>query len=291
MYKLLRKKNIAPDTFFMEIEAPRIAESAKPGNFIMIKADEQSERIPLTVCDIDAKKGSVSIIFKVVGASTEFLASFNEGDSYEDFVGPLGNESELLDIDINELKKKKIMFIAGGIGTAPVHPQIKWLFENGIKPDAIIGSRSKENLILVPEIEKMTENLYIVTDDGSYGRKALVTTVLEDLIEKENKHYDMVITIGPTIMMKFVCLLTKKYNIKTIVSLNNLMVCGMGMCGCCRATIDGETKFTCVDGPEFDGHLVDFDEIINRSTIYKDEETEKNSIDIKEEHKCKIGRI
>ncbi|MBE9467869.1 MAG: sulfide/dihydroorotate dehydrogenase-like FAD/NAD-binding protein [Bacteroidetes bacterium] len=275
MYKILTKKNIAPETFYMEIEAPKVAKSAKPGHFIMVKADEQAERIPLTVCDVDTKKGSVTIIFKAVGASTELLAGFDEGDSYLDFAGPLGNETELLSEDLEDLKTKKIMFIAGGIGAAPVHPQIKWLYENGIKPDVILGARSKDNLILLSEIEKMADNFYTVTDDGSYGRKALVTEVLEDLIVKEKKHYDLVITIGPLLMMKFVCLVTKKHDVKTIVSLNTLMVCGMGMCGACRATINNETKFTCVDGPEFDGHQVDFDEILNRQSIYKDEEKEK----------------
>lgn len=275
MYKILTKKKIAPKTFFMEIEAPKVAKSSKPGHFIMVKANEQAERIPLTFCDVDINKGSVKIIYKAVGASTELLASFNQGDSYLDFVGPLGNESELLSEDIEVLKTKKIMFIAGGIGSAPVHPQIKWLYQNGIKPDAIIGSRSKENFILLQEIKKMTDNCYAVTDDGSYGRKALVTEILEDLILKEKKNYDIVIAIGPILMMKYVSLLTKKYNIKTIVSLNTLMVCGMGMCGACRATINNKTKFTCIDGPEFDGHLVNYDEILNRQSTYRDEEKEK----------------
>ena len=256
----------------MDIEAPRVAKAGKPGQFIIVKPDEKGERIPLTICDLDAEKGTVTIVFQTVGASTEEMAKYNEGDYFQDFVGPLGVPSELVDEDVEELKKKNILFIAGGVGTAPVYPQVKYLHSKGIKADVIVGARSKNIAILQDEMKEVAGNFYLATDDGSSGYKGLVTDKLKDLVQKEGKKYDKVIAIGPMIMMKFVCLLTKELNIPTIVSLNPIMVDGTGMCGACRVLVGNEVKFACVDGPEFDGHLVDFDRAMKRQAMYKTEE-------------------
>lgn len=272
MYKIVRKKELTDNIFLMDIEAKRVAKSAKPGQFIIIKNDQKGERIPLTIADYNRELGTVSIVFQAVGRETKELANFNEGDYVQDFVGPLGVESEFVKEDIEELKKKNIIFIAGGVGAAPVYPQVKWMKEHGIDCDVIVGSRSKDLLILEEEMREVAGNLYISTDDGSYGYNGRVTDLLKDLVEKEGKHYDEAIVIGPMIMMKFVCMLTKELNIKTIVSLNPIMVDGTGMCGACRVTVGGKVKFACVDGPEFDGHLVDFDESMRRQGIYKAEE-------------------
>lgn len=275
MFKILSKKLLAPEIYLMDIEAPRVAKSCKPGQFIILKIDKKGERIPLTICDFDSTKGTVTIVFQVLGASTNILASYEAGDYLSDFAGPLGQPSELVHGNIEDLKKKKIMFIAGGVGAAPVYPQVKWLNERGIKADVIIGTKSKDKLILAEEMRKAAGSLYVATDDGSYGYKGLVTNLLKELVENENKQYDLVVAIGPMIMMKFVSLLTKELNIKTIVSLNSIMVDGTGMCGACRVAIGNEVKFACVDGPEFDGHLVNFDEAVRRQTMYKTEEGKK----------------
>ena len=272
MYKIVGKRILAKQIYLMDIEAPRVAKSANPGQFVIVKMDEKGERIPLTICDYDAKKGSVTIVFQTLGASTKQMAEYNVGDEFADFVGPLGQPSEFVHEDLETLKGKKIMFVAGGVGTAPVYPQVKWLHENGIKADVIVGSKSTEYLILEEEMRAVCENLYIATDDGSVGFKGLVTDLLRNLVEKEGKHYDEVVAIGPMIMMKFVAKFTKELGIKTIVSLNPIMVDGTGMCGACRVTVGNEVKFACVDGPEFDGHLVDFDESMRRQTMYKSEE-------------------
>ena len=272
MYKIVRKKQLTDNIFLMDIEAKRVAKSANPGQFIIIKNDEKGERIPLTIADYNRELGTVSIVFQAVGLETKELANFNEGDYVQDFVGPLGVASEFIKEDIEELKKRKIIFIAGGVGAAPVYPQVKWMKEHGIDCDVIVGSRSKDLLILEEEMRSVAGNLYISTDDGSYGYNGRVTDLLKELVEKEGKHYDEAIVIGPMIMMKFVCMLTKELNIKTIVSLNPIMVDGTGMCGACRVTVGGKVKFACVDGPEFDGHLVDFDESMRRQGIYKAEE-------------------
>ncbi|KEI74027.1 NAD-binding oxidoreductase [Clostridium botulinum B2 128] len=291
MYKILEKKNIAPSIFLMKIEAPRVAKSAKPGQFVIVKMDEKGERIPLTICDYDKEEGSVTIVIQAIGSSTKKMDSFKEGDSFRDFVGPLGQPSDFVNENLDDIKKKKMVFIAGGLGAAPVYPQIKWLSDHGIKADVIIGCKSKEHLILEEEMKKVAGNVYVATDDGSYGYKGLVTNLLKDLIDKEGKTYDHVVAIGPMIMMKFVTLLTKEYNIKTIVSLNTLMVDGTGMCGACRVTVGGQTKFACVDGPEFDGHLVDFEEAIRRQQMYKTEEGKKLLEDQEkaEGHVCHVG--
>lgn len=272
MYKITKKKRLNENIFLMDIEAPRVAKAGKPGQFIIVKPDEKGERIPLTICDLDAEKGTVTIVFQTVGASTEEMAKYNEGDYFQDFVGPLGVPSELVDEDVEELKKKNILFIAGGVGTAPVYPQVKYLHSKGIKADVIVGARSKNIAILQDEMKEVAGNFYLATDDGSSGYKGLVTDKLKDLVQKEGKKYDKVIAIGPMIMMKFVCLLTKELNIPTIVSLNPIMVDGTGMCGACRVLVGNEVKFACVDGPEFDGHLVDFDQAMKRQAMYKTEE-------------------
>ncbi|MGN0272792.1 MAG: sulfide/dihydroorotate dehydrogenase-like FAD/NAD-binding protein, partial [Lachnospiraceae bacterium] len=212
-----------------------------------------------------------TIVFQVVGASTQRMTALEVGDAFRDFVGPLGCPSEFCSEDVEELKKKKILFVAGGVGAAPVYPQVKWMRENGIDVDVIVGSKTKDMLILEKEMEAVAGNLYVTTDDGTYGRSGMVTTVIEDLV-KEGKNYDVCVAIGPMIMMKFVCLLTKKLEIPTIVSMNPIMVDGTGMCGACRLTVGDEVKFACVDGPEFDGHLVDFDQAMKRQQMYKTEE-------------------
>ena len=255
----------------MDIEAPRVAKSAKPGQFIIIKNDEKGERIPLTIADYDRERGTVTIVFQTVGAGTKQLAQFEEGEFVADFVGPLGVPSEFVNEDIEELKKQNIIFVAGGVGAAPVYPQVKWMHEHGIKCDVIVGSRNKELLILEEEMRKVAGNLYVATDDGSYGFNGRVTDCLQKLVDDGNK-YDHAVVIGPMIMMKFMSMLTKELGIRTTVSLNPIMVDGTGMCGACRVTVGNEIKFACVDGPEFDGHLIDFDESMRRQAMYKSEE-------------------
>lgn len=272
MYKIVKKKQLNNNIYLMDIEAPRVAKSAYPGQFVIVKVDDNGERIPLTICDYDSHKGTVTIVFQTLGSSTERMAIYEEGDYFKDFVGPLGRPSEMVNEDLEELKNKNILFVAGGVGTAPVYPQVKWLNSKGIKADVIVGARSVDIAILQEEMKEVAGDYYLATDDGSSGYKGLVTDKLRDLVEKEGKKYDLVIAIGPMIMMKFVCLLTKELNIPTIVSLNPIMVDGTGMCGACRVTVGGKVKFACVDGPEFDGHLVDFDQAMRRQAAYKTEE-------------------
>ena len=274
MYPIIKKKKLADKIFLMDVKAPRVAKSCLPGQFVIVKMDEEGERIPLTICDYDKEAGTVTIVFQTVGASTQRMESLEEGGAFQDFVGPLGCASELTETPIEELKKKKIVFIAGGVGTAPVYPQVKWLHEHGVDCDVIMGSKTKDLLILVDEMEKVAANLYVTTDAGIYGFHGMGTNQLEELVKGGNT-YDQCIAIGPMIMMKFVCLLTKKLEIPTIVSLNPIMVDGTGMCGACRITVGGEVKFACVDGPEFDGHLVDFDQAMKRQQMYKTEEGRK----------------
>ena len=269
MYPIVKKEKLADKIFLMDVKAPRVAKSCEPGQFVIVKVDETGERIPLTICDYDREAGTVTIVFQTVGASTERMVNLEVGDAFRDFVGPLGCASELVETDIEELKKKKIVFIAGGVGTAPVYPQVKWLHEHGVSCDVIMGSKTKDLLILVEEMRKVAGNLYVTTDDGSYGFHGMGTNQLQELVDAGNT-YDLCIAIGPMIMMKFVCLLTKELEIPTVVSLNPIMVDGTGMCGGCRLTVGGETKFACVDGPDFDGHLVDFDEAMKRGAMYKE---------------------
>ena len=271
MYKILKAGKLAGNIYEMVVEAPRVAKHCLPGQFIIVKMDEKGERIPLTICDYDAEKGTVTIVFQPAGASTTRMAQLKAGDYFEDFVGPLGQPSELCHEDLEELKKKKIVFVAGGVGTAPVYPQVKWLHEHGITADAIVGAKTKDLLILEDKMKEVC-NLYVTTDDGSYVRKGMGTDVLRDLVQNQGKEYDLCVAIGPMIMMKFVCLLTKELNIPTVVSMNPIMVDGTGMCGACRLHVGDEIKFACVDGPEFDGHLVDFDQAMKRQQMYKTEE-------------------
>lgn len=271
MYKILKAQNLASNIFLMDVEAKRVASAAQPGQFVIVKMDEKGERIPLTICDYDREKGTVTIVVQTIGASTVRMQKLKAGDSFRDFVGPLGKPSEFINEDPDSLKRKKILFVGGGLGTAPVYPQVKWLHEHGIDADVIVGAKTKDLVILEDEMEKVAGNLYITTDDGSYKRKGMVTEVIKDLVEKGNK-YDVCVAIGPMIMMKFVCLLTKELGIPTIVSMNPIMVDGTGMCGACRLIVGDEVKFACVDGPEFDGHLVDFDQAMKRQNLYKTEE-------------------
>ena len=268
MYKILEAKELTANIFFMVVEAERVAKSCEPGQFVIVRTDADAERIPLTICDYDREKGTVTIVFQIVGAGTQYMSSLKAGDAFHDFVGPLGCPSEFVKEDIEELKKKSILFVAGGVGTAPVYPQVKWLHEHGVAADVIVGAKTKDILILEDEMKAVAGNLYVTTDDGSYGRSGMVTQTITDLIN-EGKHYDVCVAIGPMIMMKFVCKLTKELNLPTVVSLNPIMVDGTGMCGACRVTIGDEVKFACVDGPEFDGHLVNFDEAMQRQQIYK----------------------
>ncbi len=272
MYKILEAKELTANIFEMVVQAKRVADACLPGQFVIVRTHEDSERIPLTICDYDREKGTVTIVFQIVGAGTKFMADLKAGDSFHDFVGPLGVPSKLVTAPVDETVKRSILFVAGGVGTAPVYPQVKWLHEHGIAADVIVGSKTKDLLILEKEMEAVAGNLYVTTDDGSYGRAGMVTKTIEDLVKTEGKHYDVCVAIGPMIMMKFVCKLTKELNIPTVVSLNPIMVDGTGMCGACRVTVGDKVKFACVDGPEFDGHLVNFDEAMKRQTLYKTEE-------------------
>ena len=272
MYPIVRKETLADNIILMDIKAPRVAAECLPGQFIIAKTDEVGERIPLTICDYDREKETVTIVVQTIGAGTERMMSLNEGDALEDFVGPLGCASELcLEENLEETKKKNIVFIAGGLGTAPVYPQVKWLHEHGIDADVIMGSRTKDLLFYIDEMKAVAGNVYVTTDDGTYGFHGNGCQQLEALVN-EGKHYDVCVAIGQMIMMKFVTILTKKLEIPTIVSMNPIMVDGTGMCGACRLMVGGEVKFACVDGPEFDGHLVDFDQAMKRQQQYKTEE-------------------
>lgn len=268
MYKIVRKKALNPTVTLMDIDAPLVAKKAEPGQFIILRVDEDGERIPLTVADFDRDKGTVTVIFQIVGATTEKLNQKNEGDFIQDFVGPLGVPSHT-----DGLKKAAV--VGGGVGCAIAYPIAKKLSRIGCEVHSVVGFRNKELVILEDEFTAVSDKLRMMTDDGSYGEKGLVTDALKQLIESGEK-YDEVIAIGPLIMMKFVCALTKQYGIKTVVSMNPIMIDGTGMCGGCRLTVGGETKFACVDGPDFDGHLVDFDEAMERGAMYKPFERKKH---------------
>lgn len=269
MYKILKAEMLADKIYLMDVQAPRVAGRCQPGEFVIVKMDETGERIPLTICDFDREKGIVTIVFQTVGASTLKMANLRAGDAFQDFVGPLGQPSEFVHEDLEEVKKRKYLFVAGGVGAAPVYPQVKWMRERGIDVDVIVGAKNKDLLILEDVMKEAAGNLYITTDDGSYVRKGMVTDVIKDLVEVRKKNYDVCVAIGPMIMMKFVCKLTKELGLPTIVSMNPIMVDGTGMCGACRLTVGDQVKFACVDGPEFDGHLVNFDEAMKRQQMYK----------------------
>lgn len=264
MYKILGKKRLNPTVTLMDIEAPLVARRAEPGQFIILRVDGDGERIPLTIADFDREKGSVTIIYQIVGATTIKLDAKDEGEFIEDFVGPLGRATDTEG-------KKKVCVVGGGVGCAIAYPVAKKLHENGCEVHTVVGFRTEELVILKDEFEKISDKFFLMTDDGSAGRKGLVTNALEELIVSGEK-YDEVITIGPLIMMKFVSGLTKKYNVKTIASMNPIMIDGTGMCGGCRLTVGGEIKFACVDGPEFDAHLIDFDEVMSRASMYREDE-------------------
>ena len=271
MYRITKAEKLADKIYLMDVEAPRVAKHCEPGQFVIVKLDEKGERVPLTICDYDREAGTVTIVLQTIGASTERMSHLKTGDYFRDFVGPLGCPSEFVKEDPEELKKKKILFVAGGVGAAPVYPQVKWLHNHGVEADVIVGSKTKDLLILEEEMTAVSGNYYPCTDDGSYGFGGLVTAKIEQLVN-EGKKYDLCVAIGPMIMMKFACLTTKKLGIPTIVSMNPIMVDGTGMCGACRLQVGNEVKFACVDGPEFDGHLVDFDQAMKRQQMYKSAE-------------------
>ena len=283
MFKIVEKTLLAENIYKLRIEAPRVANSALPGQFVIVRVDEHGERVPLTIADFDKEDGTVTIVVQTIGASTKKLCAFSEGDCIADFVGPLGNPSEFVHLTDEELHSRHYLFVAGGVGTAPVYPQVKWLHEHGGKADVIIGAKTASMLIYTDEMARVANNLYVATDDGSYGFMGMVTAKIKDLIDNEDKHYDECVAIGPMIMMKFVTLTTREYSLPTTVSLNALMVDGTGMCGACRVSVGGKIYFTCVDGPEFDGHQVDFDEAMRRQAMYRNQEAHAND---KHNHKC-----
>jgi NAD(P)H-flavin reductase len=284
MFEILSKEMLTPVTCRMKVSAPRLAKAAQPGQFLIVRADENGERIPLTISDYDASEGTVTIVTQSIGVSSTIINSKEPGERFADVVGPLGLPSEFVKMDPETLAAQKYVFIAGGDGTAPVYPQVKWLHEHGVPVDVIIGARTRDLLIYTEELGSACDNLYLCTDDGSEGFHGVGTAMLEKLVA-EGKKYSMAVAIGPMIMMKFSTLTCKKLGIPITVSLNTLMVDGTGMCGACRVSVGGRTRFACVEGPEFDGYEVDFDEAMRRQGQYKAEETAAM-----ENHKCKIGR-
>lgn len=284
MYEILSKEMLTPNICKMKLSAKRLSRSAKPGQFLIVRASEKGERIPLTISDYDAEEGTVTIVTQSIGASTMELNEMEVGESLADIAGPLGNPSDFCSMSAETLSGAHYIFIAGGVGTAPVYPQVKWLSERGVAVDVIIGARNKDLLIYTEELASVADNLYICTDDGSAGFHGVGTARLEALVA-EGRRYTQCVAIGPMIMMKYAVLTCRKLSIPAIVSLNTLMVDGTGMCGACRVTVGGKTRFACVEGPEFDGYEVDFDEAMRRQTMYKDVEGEA-----REAHICRIGR-
>lgn len=282
MYRITRKEMLTPTICLMDVEAPRLAAAAQPGQFLIVRAREQGERIPLTICDYDRQQGTVTIVTQIVGASTRMICALEKGQSFVDVVGPLGRPSDFVDIPDAELKGRRFLFVAGGLGTAPVYPQAKYLHERGACIDVVVGSKTADLLILREEMAAVCDHLFICTDDGSEGHHGLVTEKVQQLIS-EGRTYDQAVAIGPMIMMKFVALTLKDSGIPLVVSLNTIMVDGTGMCGCCRITVGGKVRFACVEGPEFDGYAVDFNEALRRQGLYRPQELEAD-------HKCKIGR-
>ena len=283
MFRIVEKRLLAPDIWLMNVEAPRVAKAAQPGQFVIVRGTDDGERIPLTVADYDREQGTISIVIQAVGASTRKIVALEEGGALADFARPLGQPSEFIHETPEALRARKFLFIAGGVGAAPVYPQVKWLHEHGVEADVIVGARNREMLIITDELRKVAGNLYLSTDDGSAGFHGNVTALMKDLIDNRGKRYDEIVTIGPMIMMKFVALAAREYGIRTIASLNTLMIDGTGMCGACRVSIGGKMKFACVDGPEFDASLIDFDEAMRRQRMYKSKESVAD-------HRCRIGR-
>lgn len=281
MFKIVKRRELAPRIVEMEVLAPRVAQSAMPGQFIIVRTDETGERIPLTICDYDRERGTVTIVTQAIGLSSQKIIDMQEGEAFADFAGPLGIPSDLTELSDEELKNTRVLFVAGGVGTAPVYPQAKWLHEHGVTCDVIIGAKTKDIFTYVDEMKKVAR-VHLCTDDGSEGFHGMVTGLMDHLIENEGRQFDRCVVIGPMIMMKFAALTAKKHNLPTMASLNALMVDGTGMCGACRVTVDGKTRFTCVEGPEFDAHKVDFDEAMRRQNMYRG-----NKKTDPETHKCK----
>ena len=282
MYKIVHKEMLTPSICLMDVEAPRLAASAQPGQFLIVRARPEGERIPLTICDFDRKGGTVTIVTQIIGASSRMICALEEGDCFTDVVGPLGRPSDFVELPDAALAGSRYLFVAGGLGTAPVYPQAKYLHERGAHVDIVVGAKTADLLILQEQMASVCDNLYVCTDDGSAGHPGLVTEKVK-LLLAEGKQYDQAVAIGPMIMMKFVTLTLKDTGIPLVVSLNTLMVDGTGMCGCCRITVGGRVRFACVEGPEFNAYEVDFDEALRRQTLYKPQEQEAD-------HKCKIGR-
>lgn len=274
MYEILKKEMLTPNICKMVVSAPMLAGAAQPGQFLIVRADEKGERIPLTISDYDAAAGTVTIVTQAIGASTIAICAMNEGDCFADVVGPLGNPSEFIKWDKQKIENSRFVFLAGGVGSAPVYPQAKWLKEHGATVDVILGARNKDLLIYVDDLRAVSTNLHIATDDGSFGFHGNIPAMLEHLVVNEGRQFDECVAIGPMIMMKFSVLMAQKLGIPVTVSLNTLMVDGTGMCGACRVTVDGKTRFACVDGPEFDGTKVDFDEAMRRQRQYVNQERE-----------------
>ncbi|WP_352397274.1 sulfide/dihydroorotate dehydrogenase-like FAD/NAD-binding protein [[Clostridium] aminophilum] len=271
MFEILKAEKLAERIFRLVVKAPNVTHACQPGEFVIVRPDEKGERVPFTICDFDREEETLTLVIQTVGATSEKMSRYKAGDRFADIVGPLGNPSDFVTEDIEEVKKRRYLFVAGGLGTAPVYPQAKWMHDHGIECDVIIGAKNKDLLIYTEEM-KSVANLYIATDDGSEGFKGMVTALIEDLVKNQGKHYDVCVAIGPMIMMKFCCMTTEKLGIPTIVSMNPIMVDGTGMCGACRLTVGDDVKFACVDGPEFDGHKVNWDEAMERQQLYKTQE-------------------
>ena len=286
MYKIIEKDFLTPTICRMKVAAPRVASAALPGQFLIVRTDEKGERIPLTISDYDTDAGTVTIVIQAIGASTMQMCEMAVGDAFADVVGPLGVPSDFTEMPLNDLRKKKYVVIAGGVGTAPVYPQAKWLHERGVAVDVIVGAKTADLIIYEKEMSSACDNLYICTDDGSRGFHGLVTARLEQLVNEEHKDYDQAVAIGPMIMMKFATLSAKKLGLPITVSLNTLMIDGTGMCGGCRVTVGGRTRFACVEGPEFNGYEVDFDEAMRRQGMYRPRE--QAAREAFETHKCKL---
>ncbi len=286
MYKIIEKDFLTPTICRMKVAAPRVASAALPGQFLIVRTDEKGERIPLTISDYDADAGTVTIVIQAIGASTMQMCEMAVGDAFADVVGPLGVPSDFTEMPLDDLREKRYVFIAGGVGTAPVYPQAKWLHERGVAVDVIVGAKTSDLVIYEKEMASACDSLYICTDDGSRGFHGLVTAKLEQLVGEEHKAYDRAVAIGPMIMMKFATLSAKKLGLPITVSLNTLMVDGTGMCGGCRVTVGGRTRFACVEGPEFDGYEVDFDEAMRRQGMYRRQE--QAAREAFEAHRCKL---